>query len=161
MAIRDDSINPSFTHCLRLTDIVLSGKPQDGTWSCDLEKCHPPGRLFIDHVWFYPGSEEWRKEPEWLSTTYRQESCSTCDELMLKSLSAGGDRLCRQCQREERRAAERKASMAYRIRHGLKKTPESTQCAECGATFSPKRSTAKYCSSYCRVRAHRNNPFKS
>jgi hypothetical protein len=28
-------------------------------------------------------------------------------------------------------------------------------CAQCGATFTPKRSSAQFCSTRCRVAAHR------
>lgn len=30
-------------------------------------------------------------------------------------------------------------------------------CADCGVPFSPERSTARFCSSTCRSRAHRRN----
>jgi hypothetical protein len=33
--------------------------------------------------------------------------------------------------------------------------PLLTTCAQCGATFTPRRSTARYCSDRCRVAAHR------
>jgi hypothetical protein len=54
--------------------------------------------------------------------------------------------LCDDCQRLERnwKNAERR-----------RLSPESRTCAQCGETFAPKRSDARFCSTRCRVAAHR------
>ena len=57
--------------------------------------------------------------------------------------------VCRQV-RLRQRWTERKR--AYR--KAISKVTE-TVCVHCGATFTPKRSTAQFCGTACRVAAHR------
>ena len=68
----------------------------------------------------------------------------------------------RHCSDECKAGAEREKRRRYiaerRAEHGRPsraKPPESRVCAQCGQTFTPTRSDARYCSGTCRQRAHR------
>lgn len=64
-------------------------------------------------------------------------------------------RCCRVCRLEHERAMARLAARRRRRAKGEVTTPSTMACAHCGATFTPKRSTAQFCSTRCRVAAHR------
>ncbi|CRY92880.1 hypothetical protein SynWH8103_02166 [Synechococcus sp. WH 8103] len=46
-------------------------------------------------------------------------------------------------------------SRRYRYRHGIVQLRSFQSCPVCGKEFRPKRSTARFCSTTCRVKAHR------
>lgn len=62
---------------------------------------------------------------------------------------------CRHCQLALERKWNRRASRNYRIRNGLVHTSLFLECEHCAKRFQPQRSTARFCSTNCRVRAHR------
>ena len=81
---------------------------------------------------------------------YVKTKCPTCGRAMV----AGGDE-CNYCERHSKRRQAADRSRRYRQRHGLVKHLPIQQCAQCGWLFEPKRSTARFCSTTCRVKAHR------
>jgi hypothetical protein len=62
-------------------------------------------------------------------------------------------RLCRECEKEVRRRRQQERRQAQRAAREAAR--ERVPCKHCGETFLPERSTARYCSVKCRVRAHR------
>lgn len=62
---------------------------------------------------------------------------------------------CCHCQQTLERQWNRKAARTYRIDNGMAKTPLWVHCNHCGERFAPQRSTARFCSTACRVAAHR------
>jgi hypothetical protein len=83
--------------------------------------------------------------------------CSSCYEHFWVATYNPGDKYhskcgckCEVCVDEKKKAkSPKKQESCYR------------QCGECGETFQPKRSDAKFCSSKCRVAHHRNGKGKS
>jgi len=65
-----------------------------------------------------------------------------------------GARECNVCQLRRKRAASRHASWLHRRRSGQVKAGVA-ECQHCGDLFDQERSTAKFCSTKCRVAAHR------
>ena len=62
---------------------------------------------------------------------------------------------CNACKLDDRRRWNRINARKSRRRTGKVTTPAVIFCRHCGKAFEPQRSTAKYCSSHCRVTAHR------
>jgi predicted nucleic acid-binding Zn ribbon protein len=77
-------------------------------------------------------------------------TCLTCGH----SFADGRD-ICNHCELDRQRKLHRQYSQDYRIRHGLVNPRFSATCDHCGVTFRPKRSTRRFCSSSCRLKAHR------
>jgi hypothetical protein len=65
-----------------------------------------------------------------------------------------GARQCNVCQLEQARKASRQSSWLHRRKSGQVKAGVA-ECQHCGKLFDQVRSTAKFCSSRCRVAAHR------
>jgi hypothetical protein len=84
------------------------------------------------------------------NVTHSRKSCPDCGRHM-----CSGSVRCNHCELDRQRTFNRKAAKNYRVRNGLIKTPLFVDCQQCGKRFQPKRSTARYCSSTCRVKAHR------
>lgn len=64
----------------------------------------------------------------------------------------------REVQRDEQAAERRRANNAEWMRKhraSSRHDPQPVACSHCGASFTPKRSTARFCSTACRVAAHR------
>jgi hypothetical protein len=87
--------------------------------------------------------------------------CDCCAQLAWVDRFASIDwrmrRRCSPCWSVQQRERSRQDSKAYRDRHRQEKTPQP--CAHCGEAFTPKRSTAKFCSAKCRVYASRKSIF--
>jgi len=65
-----------------------------------------------------------------------------------------GARQCNNCQKEKARKASRESSWLHRRRSGQVKAGVA-KCQNCGKLFDQVRSTARFCSTKCRVAAHR------
>ena len=78
--------------------------------------------------------------------------CSRCGRAMVAD-----DGVCRYCKRDAQRRQSATRSRLYRRRHGIVKDRFLDTCPVCGKEFRPKRSTARFCSTTCRVKAHRDN----
>lgn len=61
--------------------------------------------------------------------------------------------VCRDCLEARSRLNSRVTSKRYR--EARKVLPMPKQCKQCGKSFQPKRTTAQFCSSICRVHHHR------
>ena len=77
-------------------------------------------------------------------------NCKSCGREMV-----GGTDECRHCKRDRVRRQNAARSRQYRYRAGLVKRRFLETCPVCGKEFRPKRSTARFCSTTCRVKAHR------
>jgi hypothetical protein len=82
--------------------------------------------------------------PRWITLPAWLVACHTCSRAMY----ADSPRLhtCLDCQRKAERnkkRAQRGTDLSDRL------------CAHCGTAFTPQRSTATFCSTKCRVAAHR------
>jgi hypothetical protein len=63
---------------------------------------------------------------------------------------------CQQCVRlEEQRQRRERHRLAMRRWRGSDVPHDDRSCPQCGSIFTPERSTAHYCSTRCRVAAHR------
>jgi hypothetical protein len=93
--------------------------------------------------------------------TYRGPTVSDCErEERIAALKASGTYrpTLHQLLREEDAAAkrrERNAEWMRRQRAEQRKENQPVACIHCGSEFTPKRSTAQFCSTRCRVAAHR------
>lgn len=83
-----------------------------------------------------------------------QNECKLCRR---KMAGHGVKGVCAHCKLAEEREKAAMRSRRYRTRNGLTKAPGVTRCQHCGNTFTPKRSTAKFCSDKCRIASHRAN----
>jgi DNA-directed RNA polymerase subunit RPC12/RpoP len=92
----------------------------------------------------------------------RAMRCRDCGKRVFRGSQAF---FCRGCLRERRRKGQRQrrafaAGLLVRL-PGQGKwgccaiVPAKYACARCGAEFRPRRTTARYCSTRCRVAAHR------
>ena len=79
--------------------------------------------------------------------------CSQCGQKHARQQKIVGEMKCTDCVANNVRAASRKSSADYRERN--RKPKEPIACAHCGQEFTPKRSTAQFCSVKCRVSANR------
>ena len=83
--------------------------------------------------------------------------CSNCNQHSYFDSRAALDgrvsRRCHSCSQMSKKENARVSSAVYRAKHRVDKEPQP--CAHCGELFTPKRSTAKFCSSSCRVAVHR------
>ena len=90
---------------------------------------------------------------------YLKVKCRECGRAMVQGKGAVYKTvptdICTYCERDHQRSFARNRSRRYRQRHGLVKHLPIQQCAQCGWLFEPKRSTARFCSTTCRVKAHR------
>ena len=99
---------------------------------------------------------------EWPEVTYRGAS-STADEQRQRreaEKAAGTYRptLRELAWQEESAARRRKRNAKWMQQHRAANIskPALTPCAHCGEHFQPQRSTARFCSTRCRVAAHRH-----
>jgi hypothetical protein len=114
--------------------------------------------------WFYAhcANDRFNRFPgEWPDVTYRGAS-STSEErrARVEEEKANGtyrptlrELLWEEETAEHRRAANREWMQKHRAATRTARSPQP--CSHCGATFTPKRSTAQFCSTACRVAAHR------
>jgi hypothetical protein len=105
-------------------------------------------------------SEGWPglSEPGWQEDNrLAQCHCKGCGELMLRNRHSSSWKadLCSRCQRELKRQESRQSAKAYRERNQKPVIHDPKPCAHCGEHFTPQRTTAKFCSSVCRVASHR------
>ena len=77
-------------------------------------------------------------------------NCKSCGREMVS-----GTDICKHCKRDRVRQMNAARSRRYRYRAGLVKHRFIETCPVCGKEFRPKRSTARFCSSRCRVASHR------
>jgi hypothetical protein len=84
--------------------------------------------------------------------TLTKHDCPLCGATVA-GLIAG--RTCAACNIERTLERNRANARSWRQRKGLIKRPDEQQCPHCLETFTPKRSTAQFCSTRCRVAAHR------
>jgi hypothetical protein len=91
-------------------------------------------------------------------------TCPDCGKVERRGHAA---KRCSECQakhdRERRTLAARRRRAMASGRCRIKSNqffsvliPVQLRCQHCGKAFTPKRSTARYCSDLCRVRAHRS-----
>ena len=87
----------------------------------------------------------------------RRTTCPHCgrDAANLDEYASPLQRVCRNCRLDHKRALDRLAAKRRRRRSGEVVDRAEATCAHCGETFTPKRSTAQFCSTRCRVAAHR------
>ena len=78
--------------------------------------------------------------------------CGRVQEYLLDRGEDLSDLACRRCWRRERNR------LAMRQRRGSALVLQDRPCLQCGSIFTPERSTARYCSTRCRVAAHRAKP---
>ena len=144
---------------VRLEDIAL--KEQQSLYTdllCPFtDQPYPPERRTITFkVWV----EYWFQPHGWGFREFKLHKCNHCGAEMLrdpKSKSWRAD-YCNHCQKKHKRFENRQAAKAYRQRNRHKTivVHEPIACSHCGERFNPQRSTAKYCSTNCRVAAHRS-----
>ena len=142
-----------FMAALERWDLEKSGHPKTG-WTQIL---HPRTTLWrskdegpldtvtVELTWIGDGVRgSWKQDRR-----YCKSNCSTCGRAMV----GGGE--CNYCVRDRRRRQSAMSSRFYRRRHGIVKDRFLVTCPVCGKEFRPKRSTARFCSTTCRVKAHR------
>jgi hypothetical protein len=85
--------------------------------------------------------------------------CHYCDK---KQVPVSGAYRCASCCREQRRAAQKRRRALRSGRLEIITTesfrvarPKMFKCDHCGGDFLPQRTTAKFCSARCRLRAFR------
>ena len=83
---------------------------------------------------------------------FRKTECSRCGRAMVAD-----DGVCRYCKRDAQRRSSATRSRLYRRRHGIVQERFLETCPVCGKEFRPKRITARFCSTTCRVKAHRQS----
>jgi len=82
---------------------------------------------------------------------FRKAKCRTCGRAMVVNNTVE----CNYCERDRRRQLSAARSRRYRYRHGIVQLRSFQSCPVCGKEFLPKRSTARFCSTTCRVKDHR------
>lgn len=66
-------------------------------------------------------------------------------------------RCCKACRLNHELTMSRLAARRRRRAKGEVTTPQWMHCTHCSSVFQPKRSTAQFCSTKCRVAAHRKS----
>jgi len=123
----------------RLSDVQAMGHPITGTfWRIDKPFGRPP-RTKVFELTARP--------------------CKCCGLDMLRMGTGRGPVICKPCKLFHKRATwaagKRKARAALRVERS------EVSCKHCGASFIPQRSTAQFCSTRCRVAAHRTPAEKA
>lgn len=102
------------------------------------------------------GQISWKRPYE--EVMYRK-ACGCCGRATADNIQTGTQRICRPCQIEYDRTRQRNYTALWRMRKygesGIPARLSTKNCAHCGSEFQPKRSTAQFCSTKCRVAAHR------
>ena len=95
-----------------------------------------------------------------INKLHLRTTCPHCghDAASLSSYGSLLKQVCKNCRLEHRRALARLAAKRRRRTSGEVTTPTTKPCAHCGKSFKPQRSTATFCSTKCRVAAHRTKP---
>ena len=117
----------------------------------------------------------WLRTVEWGTPYCYEATCSACPDCGANFISAVAKLIpagwpertkrgrthydrrkrarCSICHAEREHQQKVKSDRRYRAKHS---TPKSEQpCVHCRGMFKPKRSTARFCSTKCRVAAHR------
>ena len=152
---RNDWISTSPSSGVRLADLVLKAGPNGLAESIATELPRLDDGTMVLAVRLLTSGLI--GAPQILEKVLTLQRCHTCGEEMLRdpySRSWKADH-CQTCNREIKRSSNRKAAKTYRINNGLVKTLLFVECAHCGNRFVPKRSTATFCSTKCRVANHR------
>ena len=117
----------------------------------------------IISTYFHPGDYIVYKTKRRSSGTesawvYRKAPCPECGVETAWGIGIQHSRKrCRKCELELQRRWNRRAAKNYRVRNGLIHTPLYVTCQQCGKKFQPKRSTARFCTTTCRVKSHRRD----
>ena len=90
--------------------------------------------------------------------TAHKSVCPVCGHAAADLPSHGStlQRCCGSCRLNHDRALARLAARRRRRAKGEVTTPGVKACEVCGSPFNPERSTAKFCSTKCRVAAYRS-----
>jgi hypothetical protein len=103
-----------------------------------------------------PGIDEWTRR---LEPTHAKAECASCGRTCILDRDRKKFKKSWLKYHGERRTF---CSQRCRVRHNNQKRSErleekraGTECQECGDTFTPDRSDAKYCSAACKQRAYR------
>ena len=144
-----------FIEALERAGLEKSGHPK----ICWSQILHPRTTLFrskdegpfdivtVELTWIGDGTDgPFKKDRH-----YIKSNCSTCGRGTVR----GG--VCNHCVRDRRRRQSPSRSSLYRRRHGIVKDRFLETCPVCGKEFRPKRSTARFFSTTCRVKNHRHN----
>ena len=114
--------------------------------------------------WFYQhcANDLFGRVPgAWQKATYRGATSTTEErQERIKAEKANGTyrpTLRELLWTEERQSKRRSSNAEWMRKHRAKgyQPRPSTSCSHCGSVFQPKRSTAQFCSTKCRVAAHR------
>ena len=106
------------------------------------------------------GEEDWQRRTDVLvHGWFRCTGCSQrvtlapeAKELLLRS-SGRAPALCEACRLQRQRERSRRTSQEYRERN--REPIRQRICGCCHQPFTPQSSTAQFCSTRCRVAAHR------
>ena len=119
--------------------------------------------------WFYQhcANDMFGRWPgEWPKVTYRGASSTTEErQERIKAEKANGTyrpTLRELLWTEERQSKRRSRNAEWmrKQRAANRQQPQPIACAQCSTEFTPKRSTAQFCSTKCRVAAHRKDTSK-
>jgi len=148
-----------FIEALERAGLEKSGHPK----MCWSQILHPRTTLFrskdegpfdivtVELTWIGDGTDgPFKKDRH-----YIKSNCSTCGRGMV----GGGE--CNHCVRDRRRRQSAMRSRFYRRRHGIVKDRFLETCPVYGKEFRPKRSTALFCSTTCRVKAHNRDNIRT
>ena len=80
--------------------------------------------------------------------------CHFCRDYIAETKN-GKRSFCYTCNKVHQRWTSKNRSWAYRRRSGLVPAIPDKKCLQCNKTFIPARSSAKFCSSKCRLQCHR------
>ena len=105
-----------------------------------------------------------RRKPK--RPVFRQKTCVRCRERYMGFGRGWYCATCRQARiaeakrryqrkRRQRETAKRKEAAGHFLGTGFFRIVLKVSCAHCGKRIKPKRSTARYCSTRCRVAANR------
>ena len=97
------------------------------------------------------------EDPRFVEWIYQKKDCPECGVETAWETGIKHSRLrCRKCELALQREWNSRASRNYRRRTGQVIHRSTAKCEQCGKEFTPKRSTAKFCSSFCRGMHFRN-----
>ena len=119
------------------------------------EHCNRPESDSYEHKMRCRGT--WQAEQDRLrdltpdNWSYRdriRRLCARCGKIVY-ARRTNTYRVCWDCFHANQRAAVKRCQQARRVTH------DPIPCQQCGESFQPKRTTAKYCSAKCRAASHR------
>ena len=119
---------------------------------------HKKGKYFKGDKFIFEIKQfqKWDKTEHQYNVVLIAGQCHFCNDFIAETKN-GKRKFCYTCNKVHQRWTSKHRSWSYRRRSGIVPAIPDKKCQQCNKTFIPARSSAKFCSSKCRLQCHRAN----